>query len=63
MNTRYDDLPPDPQDRPDASRFSSLNRADLTREPVRRGMPWSRVVVAVVIGLLLVAVVYVVVRH
>ena len=61
MKERYQDLYSDLQERPDASRFSALNRADLTREPVPHAMPWRRIGVIVAIGLLLVVVVVVVV--
>ena len=63
MNERYQDLYSDLQDRPDASRFTALNRADLTREPVPHAMPWRRIGVIVAIGLLLVVVVDVMARH
>ncbi len=63
MNTRYQDLYHDLQDATDASRFSTLNRADLTREPVRHAMPWSRIGMTVAIGLLLVLAAYLMVRR
>ena len=63
MNTKPDDFYDCHRDRPDTTSFADLDRINVRRRPVRNPMPWGRIVMGAVIGLLLILAVNWVVRH
>ena len=55
MNTDRDNFYDWAKDKPDTTRFAKLDRTHLSRQRARRGMPWRRMAVFVMVAVAVVA--------
>ncbi len=63
MNTERDNFHDWARDKPDNSKFTPLSRSHLAQARSHGGMPWGRIIAALLIGAVIVYVVKLLIRH
>ena len=63
MNTERDNFHDWARNKPDHSKFTPLSRADFVQAPSHGGLPWGRIVAAILICAVIVYVIKLLIKH